>query len=89
MSIDCKPQDSSFSENIEALDSYLKAHFMEKSVDRSSSFDEYQEYLRNIDEMVNNKISTGMKKIMQIMVKKIVVLIEDKVKDKMNEEVSI
>ena len=43
--------------------------------------------MRNIDEVVNNKISVGMKKFMQMIIIKIVSLIEEKVKERVGLEI--
>ena len=45
-----------------------------------------QDYLQDIDQLVNNKISLGMKNMMKIVVDKIIVLIDQKVNNKVSEE---
>ena len=79
--------DSSSNANFEDLDFFFKAPLIENSVSPNHvGFDEYQDHLRNIDEVVNNKISVGMKKFMQIIIKKIVALIEEKVKERVGQD---
>lgn len=44
----------------------------------------FEEYVRNLDELVNSKVAQGF----QMMIQKIVVLIEEQVKCRVNEEVA-
>jgi len=43
----------------------------------------FEEYIKNLDELVNNKVAQGF----QMMIAKIVVLIEEQVKLRVSEEV--
>lgn len=80
LSIETSGLDGSFCGNMEDLDLSFKVSSSTDCGNLNCSFDGYKERLRNIDEVINNKISVGMKKIMQMIIKKIVVLIEDRVK---------
>ena len=44
----------------------------------------FDDYVRNLDELVNSKVAQGF----QMMIQKIVVLIEEQVKCRVNEEVA-
>lgn len=44
----------------------------------------FEEYIKNLDELVNSKVAQGF----QMMISKIVVLIEEQVKCRVNEEVA-
>ena len=43
-----------------------------------------QDYLHDIDQLVNNKINLGMKNMMKVVVKKIVALIDQQVSSKVD-----
>jgi len=47
-----------------------------------------QDYFQDIDQLINNKISLGMKNCMKMVIKKIVSLIEERVTIKVKEELT-
>lgn len=48
-----------------------------------------EEYFQNIDERLNKKVASGMKKVMQLVVKRLDILVKDKVKFIVKDEVSL
>ena len=48
-----------------------------------------EEYFQNIDERLNIKVASGMKKVMQLVIRRLDTLVQDKVKFMVKDEVSL